>query len=180
MQIYSEVSPGAVTVYKTPVSTLTKFAKVAGTLTALASQSTTSVTFSTAPAAGAVVDIYYGNDIVLPLSVFTTSGVGGRVPPPFPAAGLSLILNCTAVSGVTPTLAVKVQEFDHVSEAWVDIPGASFASITAVGMSALMIFPGAVGAANASVNALVRHPFRIVYTLGGTAPSFTFSVGAHP
>jgi hypothetical protein len=178
MRITQEISPGVKTVYLTPISPLNKFAKVATVLTPLASQSESSVTFSVAPAAGASVEIYFGSDIALPPAVRTASGFGGVMPAPTMEKGLTLFLNVTAASGTTPTLDCKVQQWDAVSGLFFDLPSASFAQITGVGSAALSIFGGAASVANVALNSLVRCPYRIAFTIGGTSPSFTFSVGA--
>lgn len=178
MKTYSDISPGLRTVYPCPASTRTRFAKVGGVVTALASQTDTSVTFAVAPVAGAVVDIFYGNDIVIPPSTFTASGVGVQLLPPLRDESLTLFLNVTAVSGTVPTLAVKVQVLDEVSGTWMDVPGAAFASVMSATTASLTIFSGAAAVANVSVNQAVRNIYRVAYTLGGTTPSFTFSVGA--
>lgn len=178
MQIYQETSPGVQTVYQTPISPMTKFAKVATVLTPLASQTESTVTFSTAPAAGVSVDIYFGSDIALPPAARTASGFGGVMPAPTMDKGLTLFLSVTAASGITPTLDCKVQQFDAVSGQFFDVPNASFAQVTGVASAALSIFPGAAPVDNVSVNGLVRCQYRIAFIIGGTSPSFTFSVGA--
>lgn len=74
----------------------------------------------------------------------------------------SLILNISAVSGTAPTLVVSIQAKDPISGNYVQI--SAFASQSATGTLRL---------ANLSaVGSLVR----IVWTIGGTTPSFTFSV----
>lgn len=177
MKIYAEVSPGAQTVFPCPASPLTKFAKVNGVLTALASQQEGSVTFGSAPVAGAAVAIYHGPDIVIPPATYTASGSGGALTPPGLANGLTLFLSCTAASGTAPTLSVKLQVLDEVSGVWLDVAGAVFATLSAPGTATLTLFPGAATVANVSVNQTIRNIYRAAYTIGGTTPSFTFSVG---
>jgi hypothetical protein len=178
MRVTQDISPGVKTIYFTPTSPLSKFAKVNSVLTPLASQTDTSVTFSIAPVAGAIVEIYFGDDIVIPLGVLTASGFGAVMPVPPADKGLSLILNVSAVSGTTPTMDLKVQRMDEVSGVWFDVTGASFAQVTGVTTALLSIFPGAPAAANSTVNSIIRSRYRIAYTLGGTAPSFACSVSA--
>lgn len=76
-------------------------------------------------------------------------------------------VNVTAASGTTPTLVVRVQLQDPVGLGWVDLPGAATASITATGLTLL------------TVTNLPR-TYRLAWTIGGTTPSFTFSVGIAP
>ena len=178
MKIYQNVSPGVQTVFNCPASPLTKFAKVNAVLTALVAQTESTVTFSPAPAAGTSVEIFYGPEIVVPPGTYTVTGNGAAIPPPALANGLTLFLNITAASGTAPTLAVKLQCLDQVSGAWFDVPGASFASAVGVSTQTLTLFPGAAVVANVSVNQTIRNIYRAVYTIGGTTPSFTFSIGS--
>ena len=162
MRTLQEVSPGIKTVYQTQISPLTKFAKVASVVTPLASQTDSSVTFAAAPAAGALVEIFYGVDIVLPPAVRTASGNGPLLPTPPLDKGLTLFLSVSAVSGSLPTLDCKVQQLDAVSNLWVDTPGAVFSQISGVVNVALTIFQGAATQAGVSLNGIVRTPYRVV------------------
>lgn len=93
------------------------------------------------------------------------------------AAGVHLVLDVTAASGTTPTLDVKIQRFDAVSGKWVDLPGGAFAQKTATGTDDLVIYPGVAETANRSVSDVISQVWRAVATIGGTGPSFTFSLG---
>ena len=165
------------TVFPTPATPLTKFAKVSGVLTALASQTEISITFASAPADLAPVEIFFGADIVIPPATRTVSGVGATLTPPTVDKGLTLFLNVSAASGTAPTLDCKVQQLDLISGGWFDVPGAAFTQAVGVSATLLSIFAGAAGVANSSVNRTIRNQYRVAYTIGGTAPSFTFSVG---
>lgn len=92
--------------------------------------------------------------------------------------GVRLYLDVSAVSGTSPTLDAKVQTKDPVSGTWVDLPNASFAQKTGAGTDTLVIFPGVTATANRGVSDALDKNWRIDYTIGGTSPSFTFSVGA--
>lgn len=92
------------------------------------------------------------------------------------ARGIMLFVNVSAITGTTPTLAVRLQAQDLVSSGWVDIPGAVTASITATGLTLLTIYPGVVEVANQRISAPLPRVFRVVWAIGGTSPSFTFSV----
>lgn len=73
-----------------------------------------------------------------------------------------VFLNITAVSGTTPTLDVSVESFDEVGAAYAPI--GSFTQKTATGIDTLKL-TGTLG-----------RLIRIKWTIGGTTPSFTFSV----
>lgn len=72
------------------------------------------------------------------------------------------IAKVTAVGGTGPTLDIKFQTSDNSTD-WVDL-GDSFAQITATGNYLKKL--------SANFGKYVR----AVYTLGGTTPSFTFSL----
>lgn len=161
------------TVFLCPATPLTKFAKVNGVLAALTSQDATSVTFAAPPAALATVEIFYGNDIVIPPAARTVSGVSATMQAPPTDKGLTLFLSISAASG---TLDCKVQQFDPISNAWFDVAGAAFAQATTAVNAALTIFPGAAAVANVAVNGTIRNQYRVAYTMTGAG--FTFSIGA--
>jgi len=72
-----------------------------------------------------------------------------------------VMLSCTAASGTTPTLNAKLQTFD--GSVWYDIPDSAFTQLTGTGSQAIKVNTfGSI--------------MRVVWTLGGTTPSFTFSV----
>ena len=94
------------------------------------------------------------------------------------ARGVRLFLNVSAVSGTTPTLDVKVQVKDPISDTYIDLPNAAFAQKTTTGSDELTIYPGVTTAANRAVSTALSQKWRVVATIGGTTPSFTFSVAA--
>jgi hypothetical protein len=94
------------------------------------------------------------------------------------ARGVQLFVNVSASSGTTPTLVVRVQVQDPVGSGWVDLPGAATASITGNGLTLLTIYPGIAAVANSAINQPLPRNYRLAWVVGGTTPSFTFSVGA--
>lgn len=92
------------------------------------------------------------------------------------ARGIILFLNITAASGSAPTLDLKIQDRDHVSGEYTDIPGASFAQKNTTGNFALVVYPGITDSSNAAVSMVVPRTFRIVCEISDGA-SFTFSLG---
>lgn len=111
-------------------------------------------------------------------SAKTATGNSGAIANPGGAKGIHLVLNITAASGTTPTLDVKVQRFDQTSGNWVDLPSAAFAQKNTTGTDDLVIYPGIAETANRSVSDVVGEEIQVVWTIGGTTPSFTFSIGA--
>jgi hypothetical protein len=93
--------------------------------------------------------------------------------------GIELTLDITAASGTTPTLDVKIQGKDEVSDTYTDIPGAAFTQKTAAGDDKLTIYPGIAVVANESVNLPCPGTIRAVCTIGGTTPSFTFTLAGY-
>lgn len=77
------------------------------------------------------------------------------------------LLNVTAVSGTTPNLVVRVQIQDPISTSFIDLPTAAFAAVTTTGLYLL------------TVSNLPRI-YQLAWTITGTTPSFTFSVGLVP
>lgn len=90
--------------------------------------------------------------------------------------GVHLVLDVTAASGTTPTLDVKIQRKDPTSGKYVDLPGGAFAQKTGTGTDDLTIYPGIAETNNRSVSDVIGGIYRAVCTLGGTTPSFTFSL----
>lgn len=74
-----------------------------------------------------------------------------------------MFIDCSAASGTTPTLDVKLQGYDPISGNWFDT-GDSFTQLTTTGSERV------------EVASLPDADVRVVYTIGGTSPSFTFSV----
>ncbi len=81
---------------------------------------------------------------------------------------LAVYLDVTAASGTSPTLDVTVKAKDPASGKYFTI--GSFAQKTGAASEAVFIGGGA------DVEFAVR-TFRVEYVIGGTSPSFTFSVG---
>lgn len=94
------------------------------------------------------------------------------------AKGAKFFLAITAVSGTTPTLALKIQEKDPISGNWVDVNGAAFASKTAVNTDTLEVYPGVAAVAGRRVSGVLGKTIRAFVTIGGTTPSFTCSLAA--
>jgi hypothetical protein len=104
----------------------------------------------------------------------TTTG-NGATQTNFNARGATVAFNIGAVTGTSPTAVFKLQGSADGGTTWYDIPGAATASITASGVYVLQVYPGVAAVANAAVNAPLPRTWRVVWTLGGTTPSFTIT-----
>jgi hypothetical protein len=105
-----------------------------------------------------------------------TTSANGATGTNHNARGAEIFVNVTAVSGTTPTLAVRLQEsYDGTNFRDVDTTNLQTASITANGIYKLVVYPGLPTAANASLNGVLPRTFRLAWTIGGTTPSFTFA-----
>ena len=92
------------------------------------------------------------------------------------ARGVRLWLNITAASGTTPTLDIKLQWKDPLSGLYFDIPGANFPQKTGTGTDDLTVYPGIAETATEAISDVIPRGWRAVATIGGTTPSFTFSL----
>ncbi len=107
----------------------------------------------------------------------TATGNSQGFDTPADARGVLLTLSITAASGTTPTLDIKVRRVDALGIA-VDLPSGSFVQKTTTGTDDLIIYPGVAETTNRSVSDCIGDSWQIVWTIGGTTPSFTFSIGA--
>ena len=91
------------------------------------------------------------------------------------ANGIVVGINVTAVTGTSPTLVVTVKGIDPASGVAYTLLAS--ASITATGFTTLTVYPGAAAAANSSVSLPVPNQFQVSWTIGGTTPAFTATIG---
>ena len=93
-------------------------------------------------------------------------------------------INVSAVSGTTPGIVFKLQGYDNASATWFDIPNAALTSITTAGQYLLEVSPDIATTTGTSAKANTFFPLtsRLAYTVSGTTPSFTLSIGVgiHP
>jgi len=103
----------------------------------------------------------------VPSAARAASGTGQNVLGADTGDTLSLQLNVTAASGTTPTLAVNVE--------WSMDGGVTFAQAETPDA-----FTQVTGTGNKVKTFTAKAPaFRLVWTIGGTTPSFTFAVLAY-
>lgn len=98
------------------------------------------------------------------------------------AKGALIVFNLGTVTGTTPTCVFKLQGSSDAGTTWVDLPNAFTASLTATGVYGIQIYPGLASVAGttttgttATVNGALPRTWRVVWTIGGTTPSFTIT-----
>ena len=90
--------------------------------------------------------------------------------------GLWMCLDIT-VASTTPTLNVKLQRFDAVSDSFIDIPGAAYAEQSATSTTGFTIYPGIAETGDVSVSDHVGDKVRALATLAGASvPTLTYSL----
>lgn len=103
---------------------------------------------------------------LFPSAARTSSANGTGVDIADYEGNAAVVLDSAAGTGTSPTLDVKIQDSDDNST-FADVVGATFTQVT-----------GAAASQQKKVIALdkTRKYIRAVATIGGTTPSFTFSV----
>jgi hypothetical protein len=98
------------------------------------------------------------------------------------AKGVAVVFNIGTVTGTTPTMVCKLQGSADSGTTWFDIPSATTASLTATGVFGIEIYPNITTVAGttttgttAQVSSVLPRTWRVVYTIGGTTPSFTLT-----
>lgn len=119
----------------------------------------------------------------------TATGNSGALVFPDDAADAVFLVNCTAASGTTPTLDIVIQTTNDDGTTWfgdqrfAQITSASSRTIKmlcrrveaqAAAEAATLAATGGASAANGPLSQKIR----VLWTIGGTNPSFTFSVVA--
>jgi hypothetical protein len=95
------------------------------------------------------------------------------------ANGVMVRLYVSAATGTTPTVTLNVQGYDPSSAQYFTIATSGAFSVAAAGFYTLTVYPGiAAGASpNVGANAVVPVNWRISYTIGGTTPAVTGTIG---
>jgi hypothetical protein len=124
--------------------------------------------------------------VLLGSAAFTATGAGDAMPGAECYTAMDVLLDVTAKSGTSPTLDVYIQKLMPDNSTYQDL--IHFSQVTATGQqlcsfvqqpTATPITPQSKSAtANTQVATLLGHTLRVAYTIGGTNPSFTFSVKA--
>lgn len=117
--------------------------------------------------------------LIVPSATVTVTGNGSDFTDLTNTGGF-FFLNITAASGTLPTLDVKIQVKSVAQGIYIDLPGAAFTQKTATGTDMLVVRSDITAVANKAVSSPLPATFRLVWTVGGTTPSFTFSVNYCP
>lgn len=91
--------------------------------------------------------------------------------------GLKVGVNCTAVTGTSPTLAVTIQGKDPSGTYFTILTSAN---IVTTGLTVLTVYPGVAVTANVSASDFIPPTWRISYTIGGTTPAYTCTISQMP
>lgn len=183
------LSPSMMATEPIPASQVTGTQPVSGTVTAdtelpAAAALADGAANATTPTAGAAQLFFNGTTWDRQRGNFntTTGDTGaktatgnGATQTNYNAVGATVVFNIGAVTGTTPTLVLKLQGSADGGTTWYDIPGASTASLTASGVTVLQLYPGLTPVANAALSAPLPRTWRVVWTIGGTTPSFTIT-----
>lgn len=108
-------------------------------------------------------------------TVLTTNGQTSDFDNPR-GVGLDVLLNITAITGTTATITLFVEGKDPASGTYYTL--LQGAGKTATGFTRIFLFPGAPVTANVSANDDLPQTWRVRWTITGTTPSVTCSIGA--
>jgi hypothetical protein len=98
------------------------------------------------------------------------------------AIGVQVVFNVGTVTGTLPTMICKLQGSADSGTTWFDIPSATTPTLIATGVYGIMLHYGvspvagvATSGTTAQVSSCLPRTWRVVYTIGGTTPSFTIT-----
>lgn len=115
-------------------------------------------------------------DVILgTLTAAATSGV-------FPdqtnksAKGIQFVVDVTAITGTAPSIVVTLQGKDLASGKYYTL--LTSAVLSATGTTVLNLYPGIVASAGVAANSSLPRTWRVIYTVAGTTPAITATIGA--
>lgn len=129
--------------------------------------------------------IKYDEANVVASAARTATGNSGDLDTPLDVESILFLLDVTAASGTSPTLDVAIQAKNAAGNY---VTMCRFAQVTAAGKRALRTRFSAdpsdapvefahADTGGALVNAIpIGRKYRIIWTIGGTTPSFTFTI----
>lgn len=170
------------------VTTLSQFLASAAAADATANPTTTGVRDFAHWFNGTSWDRVYNNaNLTTGDTGAKTATFNGATQTNFGAKGANIMVLISAVSGTTPTLNAQLQISPDGGTTWLNV-GAATGNLTAAGTILIQVYPtnfsvaGATPAALTSgatvslqLNTTLPRTWRLVYTIGGTTPSFTFT-----
>jgi hypothetical protein len=89
--------------------------------------------------------------------------------------GCLVLINVSAISGTSPTLTVTLKGVDTISGTAYTIIAST--ALNATGLTVLRVYPGLTASANLVVSDIMPVRSRVDYTIGGTGPSVTATIG---
>lgn len=90
--------------------------------------------------------------------------------------GIDVVVDITAISGTSASLTVTLQGKDPASSKYFTVLAS--AALTAIGTTVLRVFPGATASPNLAANDWLPKTWRVSWTIAGTTPSVTATIGA--
>jgi hypothetical protein len=126
---------------------------------------------------GATFDRYRGNIDTGALVTLSAASASGNSADQvnYNGRGLQCGVNITAISGTSPTLTVSFQGKDIGSGQYYTILASS--ALSAAGFGWYTIYPSPLANATGYVDQVLPRTWRIAYTIGGTSPSVTATIG---
>lgn len=117
------------------------------------------------------------NDLgaVVTLTAASASGNSAQFTNP-QGRGVRVVVDITAITGTSPTLTVTIEGYDRASGQYYSLLAS--AALSATGVTELLVYPGVGVTANVSASATVPQLWRVAYTIGGTTPAVTATIGA--
>ena len=118
----------------------------------------------------------FNNDLGA-IVTLTAASAGGNSPDLAngQGRGVKIIVDITAISGTSATLTVTIQGKDPASGSYYTLLAG--AGLTATGVTVMTVYPAAVVTANVSANDHVPQFWRLLWTITGTTPSVTATLG---
>ena len=104
------------------------------------------------------------------------AGTNGADQTNYNGRGVKLVVDITALTGVSPTLTVTLQGKDAASGKYYNILVS--AALVAVATTVLEVYPGIATAANVTQGVALPRTWRVITAIGGTTPAVTATVGA--
>lgn len=91
--------------------------------------------------------------------------------------GVQLVVDITSIAGTSPSLTALIEGYDVASGKYYTL--LTSAALTATGTTVLTVYPGVTATANVSAAQALPKTWRVRYTIGGTAPAVTATIGAN-